>query len=648
MSVLVLIAVLSSNPYANLPSSGRRRLQGGLCTETCNYASDSLCGDGGSGSQDSACAIGTDCTDCGPRASTSGGRLQAALQAAGSSYANLPYANLDPDFKGQVLLPMPFNNIPHELAIGGYNENAGFGLDVRLGSPRRTSDIGFTQVDRVIVQLRPQLGTDEISIATIPNNKRYINWTAGLLLESNPTVSLTQGDSLILVWKGIVEHNVHRVGGACADRNGDTVMDVVHASHPGGSHYVKIDIFALTPGSHCFFCTTHNNMYFTLNLTAADTSETSLSSITYKYYNVRGLFELNIDQSDMTVVHSNITVDGVPRARMTRSAPFDIGSVVVVAHSPVLLTNLAVEKEGVALLNISFNSTLVGQNMSDVWGFFPRNILVSPISLAPEPLLPPPPPSEPPSTGGASGDPHLVFANGANADFRGSDDGYFSMVSFPDFAINFRTQQSTYEYNKVIVNGTFMTEIFIRGRTETGKELLWRHSAPKANANNWDWRMVNGTCGKKQFCILIHRSYECDDFKAKVDVSTSEVSFKGWKVRVTTNHVYNRISGAKKRIDIKVSGPQTNLSHGIIGQSFNHLIPVRSGRQDAYPHTGNFTTRAQAEGSIQGIHTDYALREPFQTSFKYSMFDAKRGVVGTDEVLLTSEVVDLNNEEGGA
>ena len=50
-------------------------------------------------------------------------------------------------------------------------------------------------------------------------------------------------------------------------------------------------------------------------------------------------------------------------------------------------------------------------------------------------------PLSPPPTGAGSGDPHLVFANGAKADFRGSDDGYYSMVSFPDFAINFRTRR---------------------------------------------------------------------------------------------------------------------------------------------------------------------------------------------------------------
>ena len=38
-----------------------------LCIETCNYASDGDCDDGGPGSEFSGCQLGTDCTDCGPR-----------------------------------------------------------------------------------------------------------------------------------------------------------------------------------------------------------------------------------------------------------------------------------------------------------------------------------------------------------------------------------------------------------------------------------------------------------------------------------------------------------------------------------------------------------------------------------------------------
>ena len=38
-----------------------------LCSETCNFASDVDCDDGGPGSDFNACTYGTDCTDCGPR-----------------------------------------------------------------------------------------------------------------------------------------------------------------------------------------------------------------------------------------------------------------------------------------------------------------------------------------------------------------------------------------------------------------------------------------------------------------------------------------------------------------------------------------------------------------------------------------------------
>ena len=37
------------------------------CSDTCNYASDHDCDDGGPGAEYTACAFGADCTDCGAR-----------------------------------------------------------------------------------------------------------------------------------------------------------------------------------------------------------------------------------------------------------------------------------------------------------------------------------------------------------------------------------------------------------------------------------------------------------------------------------------------------------------------------------------------------------------------------------------------------
>ena len=48
-------------------SSGNDGDTYGKCTDTCGYARDSECDDGGAGAQYSECDYGTDCADCGPR-----------------------------------------------------------------------------------------------------------------------------------------------------------------------------------------------------------------------------------------------------------------------------------------------------------------------------------------------------------------------------------------------------------------------------------------------------------------------------------------------------------------------------------------------------------------------------------------------------
>ncbi len=45
----------------------------GGCTNTCSYASDGVCDDGGPGATYSVCPYGTDCVDCGVRGSTTSG-----------------------------------------------------------------------------------------------------------------------------------------------------------------------------------------------------------------------------------------------------------------------------------------------------------------------------------------------------------------------------------------------------------------------------------------------------------------------------------------------------------------------------------------------------------------------------------------------
>lgn len=56
-----------SDGCGGFPGPPDAGLGGSRCTNTCRYADDGDCDDGGPGSDYSFCELGTDCADCGPR-----------------------------------------------------------------------------------------------------------------------------------------------------------------------------------------------------------------------------------------------------------------------------------------------------------------------------------------------------------------------------------------------------------------------------------------------------------------------------------------------------------------------------------------------------------------------------------------------------
>ena len=60
----------------------------------------------------------------------------------------------------------------------------------------------------------------------------------------------------------------------------------------------------------------------------------------------------------------------------------------------------------------------------------------------------------------SSGDPHLGFAHGGEADFRGRHGVYYNFFSAPGFGVNVKTEESRFflHGNKLTVDGTFITE----------------------------------------------------------------------------------------------------------------------------------------------------------------------------------------------
>ena len=134
---------------------------------------------------------------------------------------------------------------------------------------------------------------------------------------------------------------------------------------------------------------------------------------------------------------------------------------------------------------------------------------------------------------------------------------------------------------------------------------------------------------------------DVDEIQIRTQMLSLSVREPRWQVNLTAKPVYGQIGlerpwwqSMKKRLDISISGafPQPD-AHGIVGQSYRDGS-VRDGKQDVYEAEASrvnelgmapqLTTSAQAEGAIDGVHTDYRLASPFATNWTFSRFDRRR------------------------
>jgi len=255
------------------------------------------------------------------------------------------------------------------------------------------------------------------------------------------------------------------------------------------------------------------------------------------------------------------------------------------------------------------------------------------------------------------GDPHLSFANGGSADFRGLDRHIFNFVSAPNFTVNVMTVATDFvRWGGQVVHGSFITRLFAKLRSpRTGK-------------------MVRAAVHADQYASF--RTFS-DDSATKYENHTRTMldgievlqlsggrfvaHGAGWEVFVNRRRLRKPLVGGSKSVapigdasrwflDISFNvlderksesekfGRSTlgrTAPHGIVGQSFDGSLIAVSGKQDKYGDAPEFTTTAQAEGAIEGIFTEYVIPTPFATSFKYSRFDANGMVAPRNVTTLT-------------
>jgi hypothetical protein len=213
------------------------------------------------------------------------------------------------------------------------------------------------------------------------------------------------------------------------------------------------------------------------------------------------------------------------------------------------------------------------------------------------------------------------MADGGRADFRGEHNKIFNFLSSPNISLNVKTTESDFQLKDSFVHGTFMTEAFITILTCKYTTLKIFMKTLPAGAAYVD--ILKKSKLQKQIFIP---HWKEEIFDNEIVIITKEqtciVKTQYWEITISVRPIFGAVKAFSKRLDISLKQLQkhTVYPHGILGQSYDDDGIGIDGKIDEYK-PGDFTTKAQAEGAIEGTYKDYIMKEPFSSEFKFSRFN---------------------------
>ena len=238
--------------------------------------------------------------------------------------------------------------------------------------------------------------------------------------------------------------------------------------------------------------------------------------------------------------------------------------------------------------------------------------------------------------GGGSGDPHLMFAHGGSADFRGEHNVYYCMHTSPGFQFAAKSVNTSFLLPRPqLVHGTFFTDVAFTIRGYSGMEYGVHISADTVRFDVYELKNTNTLIAER---VGMWKQWWEDGIRVYTKQSTSYIRAHGWEVNATRHPIYNYVSGSSRwRLDFSMrclngtgferfhgNASGTCYSHGIIGQSYDADAVGISGALDDYTYNVSepiVTTHTMAEGAIEGFGWEYALKGPFSTNFRYARYN---------------------------
>jgi hypothetical protein len=206
-----------------------------------------------------------------------------------------------------------------------------------------------------------------------------------------------------------------------------------------------------------------------------------------------------------------------------------------------------------------------------------------------------------------TGDPHIRFAHGGYADFRGVNNTYYVLLSAP--GVQFAALTTDTEFllpRPQFVKGSFFTRAAWTLRGKSGCEY-----GIVTDATGVGFSVVHPNSSLIVDKQHIWQVWEYDAIRVGSKQLTVYVRAHGWEVNVTRKPIYNYVSGPSHwRFDIGMrqldgtsfakqygSVSKTCYPHGIIGQSYDgDNIAVSGKTDDLQVHTRQPGNRNKGNG----------------------------------------------------
>jgi len=261
----------------------------------------------------------------------------------------------------------------------------------------------------------------------------------------------------------------------------------------------------------------------------------------------------------------------------------------------------------------------------------------SPSPPPPSPT-PPPPPPPPPVPVSIVKDPHLSFAHGGKADFKGEHMSWYNLLSARNTSINILFVHAEFHNLNKLVHGSHMAQLAMTVRTMlTGRifkiEFAATASPPyivhvrdEAGAIVKSVTHGSGNFVYENLVVSVRGERKHGVFVGSRG-AMALISTGRWMVEAASKPFPNAEKNpGKALLDVQLNplydaDKDVVAPHGLIGQSWDGDNIGIDGAQDNYT-AGEVTTKAMAEGAIEGIAADYEMEDKFVTAFKFSRFDA--------------------------